>query len=362
MKIQIYDTTLRDGTQAEEISFTVEDKLRVAERLDDLGVDYIEGGWPGSNPKDNEFFQKAKKVRFQNAKLTAFGSTRRKGVAASDDKILQGLVKAQTPVITIFGKSWDLHVREALGATLEENLEIIFDSIQFLKKHTDEVIYDAEHFFDGYKANPEYALQTLEAAVRGGADRLVLCDTNGGALPKEVFDFVTKVARTYSTPLGIHCHNDAELAVSNSLTAVDAGATQIHGTINGIGERCGNANLVSVIPNLKLKMGLDCVSVDQLTQLRSISRFVYELANRTPQNNQAYVGDSAFAHKGGVHVSAILKNQKTYEHIVPEQVGNRRRVLISDLSGQSNIVYKAQEMGLTLDPKDPAMRKVVEEI
>ncbi|QQR80767.1 MAG: citramalate synthase [Deltaproteobacteria bacterium] len=362
MKIQIYDTTLRDGTQAEEISFTVEDKIRVAERLDDLGVDYIEGGWPGSNPKDNEFFQKAKKFNLKNAKMTAFGSTRRKGISADQDKILLGLVKAQTPVITIFGKSWDLHVREALNATLEENLEIIFDSIQFLKKHTGEVIYDAEHFFDGYKANPDYCLKTLQAAAQAGADRIVLCDTNGGTLPKDVFELVTKVSQVISKPLGIHCHNDAELAVANSLTAVDAGATQIHGTINGIGERCGNANLISVIPNLKLKMGQDCVSVEQLTQLRSLSRFVYELANRTPQNNQAYVGDSAFAHKGGVHVSAILKNQKTYEHILPEQVGNRRRVLISDLSGQSNILYKAQEMGMDLDPKDPAARKVVDQI
>ncbi len=362
MKIQIYDTTLRDGTQAEEISFTVEDKLRVAERLDDLGVDYIEGGWPGSNPKDNEFFSRVKKLAFKNAKMTAFGSTRRKGVSADQDKILLGLVKAQASVITIFGKSWDLHVREALNASLEENLEIIFDSIRFLKKHAEEVIYDAEHFFDGYKANPQYCLKTLQAAAQAGADRLVLCDTNGGTLPREISDLVTKVARSTETPLGIHCHNDAELGVANSLAAVEAGVTQIHGTINGIGERCGNANLISIIPNLKLKMGRECVSVDQLTLLRSVSRFVYELANKKPQTNQAYVGDSAFAHKGGVHVSAILKNQKTYEHIVPEQVGNRRRVLISDLSGQSNVLYKAQEMGVNLDAKDPAVRKVVEEI
>ncbi len=360
--IQLYDTTLRDGTQSEDISFTVEDKVRVAERLDALGIHYIEGGWPGSNPKDDEFFQR--RLILKNAKLVAFGSTRRRGVKASQDKILNALLKAETPVITIFGKSWDFHVRDALHISLDENLELIYDSVQFLKKHVDEVIYDAEHFFDGYKENPKYALKTLKAAEEGGADRLVLCDTNGGSLPHEIEKMILGLRKGFKKlpALGIHCHNDAELAVANSLAAVQAGAGQIHGTVNGIGERCGNANLVSIIPNLKLKLGIDCVTPEQLKRLREISRFVDELANRKPFSHQPYVGDSAFAHKGGVHVSAILKNQKTYEHIDPVTVGNRRRVLVSDLAGQSSILYKANELGIKLDSKDPVAKKIVEEI
>lgn len=364
--IEIYDTTLRDGTQSEEIAFTVEDKLRISERLDDLGIHYIEGGWPGSNPKDSEFFRRASSkkdgLKLKNAKLAAFGSTRRRGVAPEQDRILAGLLKASTPVITIFGKSWDFHVRDALQVSLEENLELIFDSIQFLKSRVGEVIYDAEHFFDGFKENPEYAIKTIEAAREGGADRLVLCDTNGGTLPYEISDIVGAVRERLTAPLGIHCHNDAEVAVANSLAAIRAGATQVHGTVNGIGERCGNANLVSVIPNLKLKMGMDCVTGEQLKKLREVSHFVDELANRKPFGNQAYVGDSAFAHKGGVHVSAILKNRKTYEHIEPEWIGNRRRVLVSDLSGQANVVYKAKEFGLELNPKDPSMKKIVHRV
>ena len=357
--VELYDTTLRDGSQGEDISFTVEDKIHIVEKLDDLGIHYIEAGWPGSNPKDNQFFKT--KLSLKHAKLVAFGSTRRLGVKAEEDKQIEALLKAGTSVITIFGKSWPLHVREALHASLEENLDIIGDSILYLKSRVSEVIYDAEHFFDGYKTDPEYALKTIQVAREAGAHRIVLCDTNGGSLPSEIDKIVSAISRL-SLPLGIHCHNDSELAVANSLAAVQAGAIQIHGTINGIGERCGNANLTSIIPNLKLKMDIDCVSEEQLKNLKAVSRFVDELTNRIPQNNQAYVGDSAFAHKGGVHVSAILKNRQTYEHIEPETVGNRRRVLVSDLAGQSSILYKAKEFGLNLNSKDPAVKKIVHEI
>lgn len=364
--VELYDTTLRDGTQAEDISFTVEDKLRVAEKLDELGIHYIEGGWPGSNPKDDEFFQRALKkkggLKLKKAKLAAFGSTRHSGSAASKDKNLLALVRAGTPAVTIFGKSWDFHVKDALHVSLQENLDLIHDSIAFLKKHFDDVIYDAEHFFDGYRANPEYTVKTVEAARDAGADRIVLCDTNGGNMPGEIDRIIRELRRGFAAPLGIHCHNDAELGVANSLAAVEAGAGQIHGTINGIGERCGNANLVSIIPNLKLKMGIDSVTDEQLKNLRAVSRFVDELANRSPWNHQPYVGDSAFAHKGGIHVSAVLKNQATYEHVKPEAIGNDRRILVSDLSGQSNIVYKAREFGLDIKPKDPVLKKIVDEV
>ncbi|HSA58088.1 MAG TPA: citramalate synthase [bacterium] len=365
--VELYDTTLRDGTQAEDISFTVEDKLRIAEKLDELGIHYIEGGWPGSNPKDDEFFQRAMKkgrggLSLKKAKLAAFGSTRHSGAAASKDKNLAALVRAGTPAVTIFGKSWDFHVKAALHVSFEENLELIHDSIAFLKKHFDDVLYDAEHFFDGYKANPEYALKTIEAASAAGADRIVLCDTNGGNLPADVSRIILEVRRGFSAPLGIHCHNDAELGVANSLAAVEAGAGQIHGTINGIGERCGNANLVSIIPNLKLKMGIESVTDAQLRKLREVSRFVDELANRKPWNHQPYVGDSAFAHKGGVHVSAVLKNQATYEHIRPESVGNDRRVLVSDLAGRASVVYKAREFDIELNPKDAVVKRIVDEV
>lgn len=365
--VELYDTTLRDGTQAEDISFTVEDKLRIAEKLDELGIHYIEGGWPGSNPKDDEFFQRAMKkgrggLSLKKAKLAAFGSTRHSGVAASKDKNLAALVAAGTPAVTIFGKSWDFHVKAALHVSFEENIELIHDSIAFLKKHFGDVLYDAEHFFDGYKANPEYAMKTIEAARDAGADRIVLCDTNGGNLPADVARIILEVRRGFSAPLGIHCHNDAELGVANSLAAVEAGAGQIHGTINGIGERCGNANLVSIIPNLKLKMGVESVTDAELKKLREVSRFVDELANRKPWNHQPYVGDSAFAHKGGVHVSAVLKNQATYEHIQPESVGNDRRVLVSDLAGRASVVYKAREFGLDLNAKDTVVKKIVDEV
>ncbi len=340
-QVLLYDTTLRDGTQAEEISFTVEDKLRIAEKLDGLGMDYIEAGWPGSNPRDLAFFKDCRKLKLTHAKITAFGATRKSGNSAEKDPNLLALLKANAPVITLFGKSWDFHATAALGVSLEENLNLIFDSIHFLKYRVDEIIYDAEHFFDGYKANPQYALKTLKMAQEAGASWIVLCDTNGGSLPEEVSDILQRVSQTIQVPLGIHCHNDGELAVANSLAAVRAGARQVHGTINGIGERCGNANLISVIANLQLKMNQPVTDPVQLKNLRALSHFVDELSNKTPNNRQAFVGDSAFAHKGGIHVSAVMKNARTYEHIDPEQVGNRRRVLISDLSGRANVLFKS---------------------
>jgi len=361
-EIQIYDTTLRDGCQAEDIAFTVEDKIRIAERLDDFGVSYIEGGWPSSNPRDEAFFKAAKKQSFRRAKIAAFGATRRAGVKASADHNLKMLLRAETPVITIFGKTWDLHVRDDLRIPQEENLEVIFDSVRFLKRHVDEVIFDAEHFFDGYAANPTFALECCRVAAEGGANLICLCDTNGGRLPGEIAGAVDAVAQIVSVPLGIHCHNDSELAVANSLAAVEHGAIQVQGTINGIGERCGNANLCSVVANLQLKLGAKVVSATQLKHLRDLSHFVWELANLEPNKRQAYVGLSAFAHKGGVHVSAVQKNPLTYEHIDPSIVGNAQRVLVSDLSGQSNILYKAREFGLDAEEVKPAARKVLAEV
>ncbi|MBI2982121.1 MAG: citramalate synthase [Deltaproteobacteria bacterium] len=345
-KVDLYDTTLRDGAQGEGISFSVEDKLRVSQKLDQLGISYIEGGWPGSNPKDDEFF--SRKLKLRSAKLVAFGSTRRPGVKTSQDRVLKALLKAGTSVVTIFGKSWDLHVREALRASLDENLDMIHDSVSFLKGRVDQVFFDAEHFFDGFKANRSYALKAVQAARDAGADLIVLCDTNGGTLPSEVSEIIRTVRRTPRTPLGIHCHNDGELAVANSLAAVKEGVVQVHGTVNGFGERCGNANLISIAANLKLKMGIPSLSDLQLKRLRETSRFVDELMNRGHVAHQPFVGDSAFAHKGGIHASAIMKNRKTYEHIDPSSVGNRRRILISEQSGRSNIHYKARQFGLKL--------------
>ncbi|HWP34585.1 MAG TPA: citramalate synthase, partial [Thermodesulfobacteriota bacterium] len=361
-RIDLYDTTLRDGTQGEDIAFSVHDKIRIAHRLDELGIRYIEGGWPGSNPRDIDFFDAVKRERFVQARIAAFGSTRRARLSAEDDPNLQALLRAETPVVTIFGKSWDLHVREALRISLEENLELIHDSVRFLKSRVDEVVYDAEHFFDGYAANPAYALQTLEAAADAGADVLVLCDTNGGSLVSRVAAVTAEVVRRFARPIGIHTHNDAELAVANALAAVEAGARHVQGTINGFGERCGNANLISIIPNLQLKMGYEVVTPEQLARLREVSRFVYELANIVPLKRQPYVGDSAFAHKGGVHVSAVQRNARTYEHIEPERVGNRTRVLVSDLSGKSTILAKAAELGLDLSDTDPVVQRVLERI
>jgi len=361
-EIKIYDTTLRDGTQGEGVSFSMEDKVRIAQRLDALGVHYIEGGWPGSNPKDLRFFKRVQDAVFKTAKITAFGATRRPGVRPQDDGNIQALVEAGPPVVTIFGKSWDFHVTSALGTTLEENVAMIGDSVSYLLKHFEEVFYDAEHFFDGFKRNPEYAIRTLRAAEAAGAHCLVLCDTNGGTLPHEITAILREVKRAVKaeTPLGIHVHNDAECGVANSLAAVTEGIGQVQGTINGYGERCGNANLVSIIPSLVLKMGLECIPREHLRELRDVSRFVSELANRKPWPAQPYVGDSAFAHKGGIHVSAVLKHPETYEHIDPDLVGNHRRVLVSELAGQSNILWKAREYGIDLDRNTPEARRILE--
>lgn len=360
--IQIFDTTLRDGTQGEKVSFSAEDKFRIAQRLDQFGVHYIEGGWPGSNPKDMAFFDRVKDHKFKNAKIVAFGSTCRAGNDPEEDPNLRALIDAQTPAVSIFGKSWLLHVTQALKISPEENLDIITGSINYLKKHGKEVIYDAEHFFDGYKDNPEYAVNTLETAQNAGADVLVLCDTNGGTLTQDISRIVADVVKKLKTPVGIHSHNDSELGVANALVAVAAGAVHVQGTINGYGERCGNANLCSVIPNLQLKMGYHCIPDKNMSQLSTLSHFVSELGNLIPDNKQPYVGKSAFAHKGGVHVSAVIKNEQTYEHIKPEAVGNTRRVLVSDLSGKSNVAYKSEELGFDFDKSSVASAEIVKEL
>jgi 2-isopropylmalate synthase len=357
--VLLYDTTLRDGCQAEDISFTLEDKLRIAEKLAELGIDYIEGGYPGSNPRDADFFRRVKTLKLKNVKIASFGTTRKPGAKPSKDLNLKVLLNADTPVVTLVGKTWDLHVRDDLRISQKANLEIIGDSIAFMKQRVDEVIFDAEHFFDGFRANPEYALACLSAAQEGGADWIILCDTNGGRLPGEIRDALGHVRRVIQTAIGIHCHNDGELAVANTLAAVEMGASQVQGTINGFGERCGNLNLISVIPNLQLKMGKQCVKPAQLKKLREVSHFFYELANIQPNKRQAYVGDSAFAHKGGLHVSGVLKNRETYEHIDPDLVGNRQRVLVSDLSGRSNVVYKGKEYGIDLTDKSDAVRDIL---
>ena len=360
--IKIYDTTLRDGSQAEDIAFSLEDKVRIAQKLDELGIHYIEGGWPGSNPKDLQFFQEIKSTLLSQAKVVAFGSTCRAGISPKNDPNIQALIEAGTKVITIFGKSWDIHPLEALNITLDQNLEIIHQSVRFLKDRVSEVIFDAEHFFDGFKSNPPYALSTLKAAQDAQADWVVLCDTNGGTLPDEIQSIIKEVKKKIKTPLGIHVHNDTEMAVANTLLAVKEGVRMVHGTINGYGERCGNANLCSIIPNLKLKMGIDCITDEQLKKIREVSRFVSELANLPHSKYLPYVGDSAFAHKGGVHVSAIRKSDATYEHVPPERVGNRQRVLISDLSGESNILYKAAEFKIDFESKDPKIRKILDDL
>lgn len=362
-KVLIYDTTLRDGTQAEGVNVSVEDKLRITEKLDDFGIHYIEGGWPGSNPKDDQYFKEVKKLNLKNSKIAAFGSTRRAYLKVEDDPLVQNLVKAETPVITIFGKSWDIHVTQALKTDLEKNLEMVFDTVQFLKKHTDEVVFIGEHFFDGYKSNPEYAVKVLNAASEGGADFLVLADTNGGTLPNEIERIIKEVKeRGINNRLGIHAHNDSDTAVWNSIVAVLNGAVQVHGTINGFGERCGNANLCSIIPDLTLKLGYETIPRENIKRLKEISNFVADLVNLPVPKNMPYVGDSAFAHKGGVHASAVIKNSRLYEHIDPEQVGNRRKILVSDLAGKSNIIYKARELGIQLDEKDPRIAELVREI
>lgn len=360
--IKIYDTTLRDGSQAEDIAFSVEDKIRIAQKLDELGIHYIEGGWPGSNPKDLHFFREIKSVPLSRSKIVAFGSTCRAGLLPENDPNIQRLIEAGTETITLFGKSSDMHALEALRITLDQNIEIIHQSIRFLKERVPEVIFDAEHFFDGYRNNPSYALSILNVVQEAKADWIVLCDTNGGTLPFELQETIQEVWKKVNVPLGIHIHNDSELAVANTLIAIREGVTMVQGTINGYGERCGNANLCSIIPNLQLKMGIDCLTDSQLTKITEVSRFVSELANLPHPKYLPYVGESAFAHKGGVHVSAIRKSPLTYEHIQPERVGNRQRVLISDLSGESNILYKAAEFGIDLESKDPNIRKILDHL
>ena len=351
--LEIYDTTLRDGAQAEDVSFSVEDKVRIALKLDELGIHFIEGGWPGANPKDIEFFQILKTTPLAYATIVAFGSTRKASNTVQADGNLKALLSAETQTVTIFGKSWTLHVTEALSTTLAKNVELIGDSIDYLCSHGRRVFYDAEHFFDGYKTNPEYALKTVRKAAEAGADRVVLCDTNGGTMPWEIRDIFSAVKRECSVPLGIHAHNDAEMGVANSLVAVEGGAVQVQGTINGIGERCGNANLCSIMANLELKMNRSVLKDGRLAQLRNVSNYVSEIANLHPNKRQPYIGETAFAHKGGVHIHAVQKNPITYEHVQPERVGNQRRVLISENSGRSAVLGKIDSLGVTLEKENP---------
>ena len=356
--LEIYDTTLRDGAQAEDVTFSAEDKVRVAQQLDGLGVHFIEGGWPGANPKDIEFFRMIKQIPMTNATVVAFGSTRRASNPVQKDPNIQALLDAETKIITLFGKSWSLHVTDALGISLAANLDIISDSVSHLHSKQRRIFYDAEHFFDGYKTNPDYALETVRRAVNAGAERVILCDTNGGTMPWELKEICRVVQQECPVPLGIHAHNDCEMAVANSLVAIDMGIVQVQGTINGIGERCGNANLCSIIPNLQLKMGRPALG-ERLTHLKEVSGFVSEIANLMPNKHQPYVGDSAFAHKGGVHIHAVLKNPATYEHIVPSLVGNRQRMLVSDYAGRSGLLEKVEAFGIKLDKHDAKVQELM---
>lgn len=358
--VHLYDTTLRDGSQGEGVSFSIHDKLRIAHKLDDLGVHYIEGGWPGANLKDDAFFQEARRIVLKRARLVAFGCTRRAKVPADDEPLLRQLLDAETPVCAIFGKSWDLHVAEVLRVSREQNLAMIADSVAFLKAHGREVVYDAEHFFDGYKADPLYALATLSAAREAGADVLVLCDTNGGCLPSEIGAIVGRVVEAGSTPVGIHTHNDCEMGVANAIAGIQAGAVHVQGTINGYGERTGNANLCSIIPVLRLKLGRECISDEDLAKLTETAAFVDEVANMPPDEHRPFVGRSAFAHKAGMHVDGVSKNPMTFEHVDPRRVGNARRILVSELSGSSSIVAKAAECGVDLSRQSPETRTILD--
>ncbi len=361
--VKIYDTTLRDGTQAEDFNISLWDKIRIAQKLSQLGVHYIEGGWPGANPKDRDFFTEIRNYDLGVTRVAAFGSTHHKDRHPDADSNMQELLISRAPVFTIFGKSSVFQVKEILKTTLERNLELITSSLGYLKPKAEELFYDAEHFFDGFKEDREYALKTLQAAIDGGAQVLVLCDTNGGTLTSELIDIIRAVQERFpGFPLGIHAHNDSELAVANSLAAVELGCDQVQGTINGVGERCGNANLCSIIPNLKLKLGLDCISDENLKRLAEASRFVYELANMRPNRYQPYVGRSAFAHKGGVHADAVKKNPRAYEHISPETVGNTRYIPVSDQSGKASILMKARDFGLELHPNEPKVRLALEKV
>jgi 2-isopropylmalate synthase len=361
-KITLYDTTMRDGTQGEQVNLSAGDKLRLVKKFAEFGIHYVEGGWPGSNPKDARFFSLAKNEDLRQTRLTAFGSTRKAGTAPENDQNLKKLLKTGAGTITIFGKSWDLHAMKFIGASMDENLAMIEDTIRYLKTMEREVLFDAEHFFDGYKDNRAYALKTIKAAMAGGADIIVLCDTNGGTLPNEIKDIMSAVMPLMKVPVGIHAHNDCGLAVANSIVAVESGASMVQGTVNGYGERCGNADLISVIGNLQLKLGMSCITPENVRKLTELSRYVSEVANVPPFNQRPFVGRSAFAHKGGVHVSAIIKEPRAYEHIDPETVGNRRRVLVSDLSGRSNIEYKARELGIQTGHDRQGTEAIVEDI
>ena len=361
-KIIIYDTTLRDGSQTEGVSYTVSDKVKITEKLDELGVHYIEGGWPGSNPKDKEFFALMKNCKLKNAVLAAFGSTRRANIKPEDDANLQELIAAQTKTITIFGKSWDLHVKDVIKTTLEENLDMIRDSVAFLKSRKREVFYDAEHFFDGYKRNSQYALKTILAAQQAKADCIILCDTNGGTLPEEISKIVKEVKKKIKVPLGIHTHNDQDLAVANSLAAINAGCIQVQGTFNGLGERCGNADLCTIVAVLHTKMKTKSIPENKIKFLMETAYYLSEISNYTLSNNHPFVGHGAFAHKGGVHIDAILKNAKAYEHIDPQIVGNHRRLLTSELAGKMPIVLKAAKMNIELDKNSPQTKELLREL
>ncbi|MEW6347586.1 MAG: citramalate synthase [Thermodesulfobacteriota bacterium] len=360
--IELYDTTLRDGAQAWGITFSLNDKLRIARKLDELGIDYIEGGYPGSNPKDRQFFESVKGIQFNHSRVVAFGSTCKANLSPDRDPQVASLVETGTRVVAIVGKSWDLHVREVLAVPLPRNLEMIRDTIGYLRSRFERVVFDAEHFFDGFKRNPEYALQTLKTAADAGSDVLVLCDTNGGTLPSEVASIVRRVREDISSPVGIHTHNDSETAVASSLAAVEAGAIHVQGTINGIGERCGNANLISILPALALKMGRIPQNREQLRLLKHVSEFVDEMANRTRLKSQPYVGAAAFAHKGGLHTSAVLKTPPAYEHIDPSVVGNTRYFPMSEQAGRAALIQKAAEFGITLDPDDTRVTEILKTI
>ncbi len=358
--VKIYDTTLRDGSQAEGISYSVMDKIRIAEELDKLGIHFIEGGWPGSNPKDREFFEKISRAKLENSQVAAFSMTRRPDISASQDSNLAALLKSQAQVITIVGKTWDFHVTDVLKTTLDENLAMIFDSVNFLVKKGFTVFYDAEHFFDAYQANRGYALKTLTAAGDAGCAAVCLCDTNGGSLTSQISSVVKEIRGKVKVSLGIHCHNDAGVAIANSLAAVEAGADMVQGTVNGYGERCGNADLIPIIANLKIKLKIDCIPDNQLKQLTHLSHFVSEISNMRLKNEQPFVGDSAFAHKGGMHINAIMKNPLTYEHVDPLLVGNRRRVLVSELGGKTGILLRAKDLSYDLSKTDPQTKKILE--
>ncbi|MCK9375888.1 MAG: citramalate synthase [Syntrophobacterales bacterium] len=362
-RVKIYDTTLRDGTQAEDFNLSLADKIRIAQKLAQLGIHYIEGGWPGANPKDKDFFAEIRNYDLNGSRIAAFGSTHHKNRPPESDPVFQELLISQASVMTLFGKSSLFQVKEILQTTPERNLELISGSLAYLKPRVEELFYDAEHFFDAYKEDRDYALTTLEAALNGGAEILVLCDTNGGTLTSELVEIIKAVQTRFpQTPLGIHAHNDSELAVANSIAAVALGCSQVQGTINGVGERCGNANLCSIIPNLQVKMGFECLSADHLKRLTEVSRFVFEVANVRPNRYQPYVGKSAFAHKAGIHAAAVKRNPKAYEHIDPTLVGNTRVIPVSDLSGRGNILMRAQELGLDLGSHDAAVRQALDKL